>query len=122
MAILGIEGVVGVDVRNSISFRDGRGEKTERARGVGMNYVQTWDYLERSVIVRHPRPHSRVKREFKRRETVDSRFIFMPIGIVWSKDVHLVSFSSQFPFHDLDHGDDTAGVGDVSVGEETDFH
>ena len=122
MAILGIESVIGVDVMNSISFRDGHGEKTKRARGVGMDYVQTGNYLECSVIVRYPRPHSRVEREFKRRKPVDSRFIFMPIGIVRSKDMHLVSRSRQFPLHNLDHGDDTAGVRDISVGEKTDFH
>ena len=122
MAILGIKSVIGVDVRNSISFRDGHGEKTKRARGVRMYYVQTGNYFKCLMVVRHSRPHSRVKREFERREAVDSRLIFMPIGIVWSKDVHLVSFSRQFPFHDLDHGDDTAGVGDISVGEKTDFH
>ena len=122
MAILGIESMIGEDVRDSISFRDGHGEKTKRARGVGMDYVQTGNHFKCSVIVRHPRPHSRVKREFERREAVDSRFVFMPIGIGWSKDMHLVSFPRQFPLHDLDHGDDAAGVGDVSVGEKTDFH
>jgi len=34
MAILGIESVIGVNVRDPISFRDGHGKKTERARGV----------------------------------------------------------------------------------------
>ena len=122
MAILGIESVIGMDVRDSISFRDGHGEKTKRARGVGMDYVQTGNYFKCSVIVRYARSHSRVKREFERRKPVDSRFIFMPIGIVWSKDMHLVSCSRQFPLHNLDHGDDTTGVGDVSVGEKADFH
>ena len=122
MAILGIESVVSMDVRDSISFRDGHGKKTERARRMGMDYVQTGNYLKCSVIVRYTRPHSRVEREFERRKPVDSRFIFIPIGIVWSKDMHLVSCSRQFPLHNLDHGDDAAGVGDVSVGEETDLH
>jgi hypothetical protein len=122
MAILGIKGVIGMDVRNSISFRDGHGEETEGARGVRMNYVQTGDYFERSMVIRYPRPHSWVKREFERREAVDSRLIFTPIGIVWCKDMHLMSFARQFPLHDLDHCNDTAGVGDVSICEKTDFH
>ena len=122
MAILGIERVVSMDVRDSISFRDGHGKKTERARRMGMDYVQTGDYFKCSVIVRHPRSHSRVKGEFERREAVDSRFILLPIGIVRRKDIDLVSCSRQFPLHNLDHGDDTTGVGDVSVGEKTDFH
>ena len=122
MAVLGIEGVIGMDVRNAISFRDGHGKKAKRARGVGMDYVQTVNYFKCSVIVRHPRPHSRVKREAERRKPVDSRFNFMPIGIVWSKDMHLVSCPGQFPLHNPDHGDDTAGIGNVSVGEKTDFH
>ena len=122
MAILGIESVIGVDVRNSIAFRDGHGEEPKGAGGVGMDHVQTGNYFECPVIVRYPGPHPRVEGEFERRKAVDSRFIFMPIGIVWSEDMHIVSFVRQFPFHDLDHGDDTAGVGNISVGEKTDFH
>ena len=63
MAILGIESVIGVDVRSLISFRDLHGKKTKRAGGVGMDYVQTGNYFECSMIVRYPHPHPWVKRE-----------------------------------------------------------
>jgi hypothetical protein len=46
----------------------------------------------------------------------------VPIGIGWSKDIHLVPFPGKFPIHDLDYGNDTVGVGKESVGEKTDFH
>jgi hypothetical protein len=55
--------MIGVDVRNMISFGDLHGKKPNRAGGVGMDYVQTGNYFERSMIVRYPHPHPRVKRE-----------------------------------------------------------
>ena len=63
MAVFGIESVVGVDVRNLMSFRGLRGKQTKGARVVGMDYVQTGNYLERSTVVRYPHPHPRVKGE-----------------------------------------------------------
>ena len=36
--------------------------------------------------------------------------------------MHVVSLCCQFPLHDLDHGYNTTGVRDISIGEKTDFH
>ena len=63
MAVFGIESVIGVDVRNSISLRGLQGKQTKGARVMGMNYVQFWNYLECFTIVRHAHPHPRIKRE-----------------------------------------------------------
>lgn len=63
MTVFGIQSVVGVDVRNLISFGGPQGKQTKGARVVGMDYVQTGDYLERSMIVRYRHPHPRIKGE-----------------------------------------------------------
>jgi hypothetical protein len=63
MTVFGIQSVVGVDVRNLISSRGPQGKQTKGARVVGMDYVQTGNYLERSMIVRYSYPHPRVKEE-----------------------------------------------------------
>ena len=122
MAILGIESVIGVNVRDPISFRDGHGKKTERARSVGMDYVQTGNYLECSVIVRYTRPHPWVKEESQGRKAMYTWLIFVPTGISWSKYIHLMSFPGKFPLHHLYYGNNTICVGKECVGEKTNFH
>ena len=53
---------------------------------------------------------------------MDTWLLFLPTGIGWSKDMHLVPFPGKFPVHDANYGNDTIGVGKKSVGEKTDFH
>ena len=63
MQVFCVENVVGVDVRNLISFGGPRGEKTKGEGGVGMDYVQTRNHLERSTVVGYAHPHALVKDE-----------------------------------------------------------